>query len=135
MNTFTIVVGLYSVSIFLSTLPCVPQLTLLKNLTVANQWALKLPGGESVHHIMTFDPIDRNYLYLMTSHHVRLWDQYFHPSTRLRLIHVLTDNGIGLVCLFDMPFVYAFSWFCLVSSHIFYEKQMLFSIYYKFLNK
>uniref|UniRef100_A0A8C8CL76 Sema domain-containing protein n=1 Tax=Oncorhynchus tshawytscha TaxID=74940 RepID=A0A8C8CL76_ONCTS len=26
--------------------------------------------GESVHHIMTFDPIDRNYLYLMTSHHL-----------------------------------------------------------------
>uniref|UniRef100_A0A674BXF7 Plexin D1 n=1 Tax=Salmo trutta TaxID=8032 RepID=A0A674BXF7_SALTR len=46
------------------------KLTLLKNLTVANQWALKLPGGESVHHIMTFDPIDRNYLYLMTSHHL-----------------------------------------------------------------
>uniref|UniRef100_A0A674BYI8 Plexin D1 n=1 Tax=Salmo trutta TaxID=8032 RepID=A0A674BYI8_SALTR len=43
---------------------------LRKNLTVANQWALKLPGGESVHHIMTFDPIDRNYLYLMTSHHL-----------------------------------------------------------------
>ncbi|CAB1329300.1 unnamed protein product, partial [Coregonus sp. 'balchen'] len=46
------------------------KLTLLKNLTVANQWALKLPAGESVHHIMTFDPIDRNYLYLMTSHHL-----------------------------------------------------------------
>ncbi|CAB1336156.1 unnamed protein product, partial [Coregonus sp. 'balchen'] len=45
------------------------KLTLLKNLTVANQWALKLPAGESVHHIMTFDPMDRNYLYLMTSHH------------------------------------------------------------------
>uniref|UniRef100_A0A4W5MVT8 Plexin D1 n=1 Tax=Hucho hucho TaxID=62062 RepID=A0A4W5MVT8_9TELE len=29
-----------------------------------------LPAGESVHHIMTFDPIDRNYLYLMTSHHL-----------------------------------------------------------------
>uniref|UniRef100_A0A8C7H3W8 Plexin D1 n=1 Tax=Oncorhynchus kisutch TaxID=8019 RepID=A0A8C7H3W8_ONCKI len=46
------------------------KLTLLKNLTVANQWALKLPAGESVHHIMTFDPMDRNYLYLMTSHHL-----------------------------------------------------------------
>uniref|UniRef100_A0A8C7SV17 Plexin D1 n=1 Tax=Oncorhynchus mykiss TaxID=8022 RepID=A0A8C7SV17_ONCMY len=46
------------------------KLTLLKNLTVANQWALKLPAGESVHHIMTFDPLDRNYLYLMTSHHL-----------------------------------------------------------------
>uniref|UniRef100_A0A8K9WZB2 Plexin D1 n=1 Tax=Oncorhynchus mykiss TaxID=8022 RepID=A0A8K9WZB2_ONCMY len=43
---------------------------LRKNLTVANQWALKLPAGESVHHIMTFDPLDRNYLYLMTSHHL-----------------------------------------------------------------
>uniref|UniRef100_A0A8C8M5Z5 Sema domain-containing protein n=1 Tax=Oncorhynchus tshawytscha TaxID=74940 RepID=A0A8C8M5Z5_ONCTS len=43
---------------------------LRKNLTVANQWALKLPAGESVHHIMTFDPMDRNYLYLMTSHHL-----------------------------------------------------------------
>ncbi|XP_055788034.1 plexin-D1-like isoform X2 [Salvelinus fontinalis] len=46
------------------------KLTLLKNLTVANQWALKLPAGESVHHIMTFDPMDRNYLYLMTSNHL-----------------------------------------------------------------
>ncbi|KAJ8016168.1 hypothetical protein DPEC_G00004390 [Dallia pectoralis] len=46
------------------------KLTLRKNLTVANQWALKLPGRESVHHIMTFDPMDRNYLYVMTSHHL-----------------------------------------------------------------
>ncbi|KAL1021519.1 hypothetical protein UPYG_G00014280 [Umbra pygmaea] len=46
------------------------KLTLFKNLTVAKQWSLKLPGGEPVHHIMTFDPMDRSYLYLMTSHHL-----------------------------------------------------------------
>uniref|UniRef100_A0A6Q2WRA6 Sema domain-containing protein n=1 Tax=Esox lucius TaxID=8010 RepID=A0A6Q2WRA6_ESOLU len=43
---------------------------LRKNMTVANQWSLKLPSAESVHHIMTFDPMDRNYLYIMTSHHL-----------------------------------------------------------------
>ncbi|KAM4610879.1 plexin-D1 [Polymixia lowei] len=46
------------------------KLTLLSNMTLANQWTLKLPAGESVHHIMTFDPSDRNFLYLMTSHHL-----------------------------------------------------------------
>lgn len=49
-----------------------PQLTLLANMTLANQWTLKLPASEAVHHIMTFDPNDRNYLYLMTSHHVSI---------------------------------------------------------------
>lgn len=46
------------------------KLTLLANMTLANQWKLKLPGSETVHHIMTFDPNDRNFLYLMTSHHM-----------------------------------------------------------------
>ncbi|XP_068185476.1 plexin-D1 [Antennarius striatus] len=46
------------------------KLTLLPNMTSANQWTLKLPTNEAVHHIMTFDPKDRNYLYLMTSHHM-----------------------------------------------------------------
>ncbi|XP_076596651.1 plexin-D1 [Chaetodon auriga] len=46
------------------------KLTLLENMTVANQWTLKLPASEAVHHIMTFDPNDHNYLYLMTSHHM-----------------------------------------------------------------
>uniref|UniRef100_A0A3Q1FN04 Plexin D1 n=1 Tax=Acanthochromis polyacanthus TaxID=80966 RepID=A0A3Q1FN04_9TELE len=46
------------------------KLTLLANMTVANQWALKLPAGEAVHHIMTFDPNDSNFLYVMTSHHM-----------------------------------------------------------------
>lgn len=46
------------------------KLTLLANMTVANQWTLKLPASEAVHHIMTFDPNDSNYLYLMTSHHM-----------------------------------------------------------------
>ncbi|CAB1442569.1 unnamed protein product [Pleuronectes platessa] len=46
------------------------KLTLLANMTLANQWTLKLPAGEAVHHIMTFDPNDRNFLYLMTSHHM-----------------------------------------------------------------
>ncbi|XP_026187481.1 plexin-D1 [Mastacembelus armatus] len=46
------------------------KLTLLPNMTVANQWTLKLPASEAVHHIMTFDPSDRNFLYLMTSHHM-----------------------------------------------------------------
>ncbi|KAJ8265165.1 hypothetical protein COCON_G00142640 [Conger conger] len=46
------------------------KLNLLRNLTLANQPSLKLPSGESVHHIMTFDPNDRNYLYLMTSNHL-----------------------------------------------------------------
>ncbi|KAG7228117.1 hypothetical protein INR49_013400 [Caranx melampygus] len=45
-------------------------LTLLANMTLANQWTLKLPASEAVHHIMTFDPNDRNFLYLMTSHHM-----------------------------------------------------------------
>ncbi|KAG7472234.1 hypothetical protein MATL_G00106780 [Megalops atlanticus] len=46
------------------------KLNLLKNLTLANYKSLKLRSGESVHHIMTFDPNDRNYLYLMTSNHL-----------------------------------------------------------------
>ncbi|XP_050973700.1 plexin-D1 [Labeo rohita] len=45
------------------------KLSLLANLSVANQWSLKLAANEPVHHIMTFDPSDRNYLYLMTTHH------------------------------------------------------------------
>ncbi|XP_054464831.1 plexin-D1 [Anoplopoma fimbria] len=46
------------------------KLTLLPNMTLANQWTLKLPASEAVHHIMTFDPNDSNFLYLMTSHHM-----------------------------------------------------------------
>ncbi|XP_060737873.1 plexin-D1 [Tachysurus vachellii] len=46
------------------------KLSLLRNLSVANQWSLRLPAGEPVHHVMAFDPNDRNYLYLMTSHHL-----------------------------------------------------------------
>ncbi|KAL4645938.1 plexin-D1 [Arapaima gigas] len=46
------------------------KLNLLPDLTVANQRSLKVASGESVHHIMTFDPNDRNYLYLMTTHHL-----------------------------------------------------------------
>ncbi|KAM9350526.1 plexin-D1 [Symphorus nematophorus] len=46
------------------------KLTFLANLTLANQWTLKLPASEAVHHIMTFDPNDSNYLYLMSSHHM-----------------------------------------------------------------
>ncbi|XP_030640906.1 plexin-D1 [Chanos chanos] len=45
------------------------KLSLRRNLSVASQWSLRLPRGESVHHIMTFHPNDSNYLYLMTSHH------------------------------------------------------------------
>lgn len=58
-----------------SSLMFLSQLTLLANMTLANQWTLKLPASEPVHHIMTFDPNDRNFLYLMTSHHVRMWLQ------------------------------------------------------------
>lgn len=46
------------------------QLNLFQNLTVASQKSLKVAPGESVHHIMTFDPSDRDYIYLMTSNHV-----------------------------------------------------------------
>ncbi|XP_044067900.1 plexin-D1 [Siniperca chuatsi] len=46
------------------------KLTLLANMTLANQWTLKLPASEAVHHIMTFDPNDSSFLYLMTSHHM-----------------------------------------------------------------
>uniref|UniRef100_A0A671RYF9 Plexin-D1-like n=1 Tax=Sinocyclocheilus anshuiensis TaxID=1608454 RepID=A0A671RYF9_9TELE len=46
------------------------KLSLLANLSVANQWSLKLASNEPVHHIMTFDPSDHNYLYLMTTHHL-----------------------------------------------------------------
>ncbi|XP_038578173.1 plexin-D1 [Micropterus salmoides] len=46
------------------------KLTLLANMTLANQWTLKLPASEAVHHIMTFDPNDSNFLYLMTSRHM-----------------------------------------------------------------
>lgn len=49
------------------------QLTFLANMTLANQWTLKLPASEAVHHLMTLDPSDSNYLYLMTSHHVSMW--------------------------------------------------------------
>nr|XP_057908610.1 plexin-D1 [Doryrhamphus excisus] len=46
------------------------KLTLTPNMTLANQSTLKLPAGEAVHHIMTFDPNDKTFLYLMTSHHM-----------------------------------------------------------------
>uniref|UniRef100_A0A8D0AD56 Plexin D1 n=1 Tax=Sander lucioperca TaxID=283035 RepID=A0A8D0AD56_SANLU len=46
------------------------KLTLLANMTVANQWTLKLAAGEAVHHIMAFDPNDSYFLYLMTSYHM-----------------------------------------------------------------
>ncbi|XP_059189856.1 plexin-D1 [Centropristis striata] len=46
------------------------KLTFWANMTMANQWTLKLPASEAVHHIMTFDPNDSNFLYLMTSHHM-----------------------------------------------------------------
>ncbi|XP_063320866.1 plexin-D1 [Pelmatolapia mariae] len=46
------------------------KLTLLPNMTTANQWMLKLRANEAVHHIMTFDPNDSNFLYVMTSHHM-----------------------------------------------------------------
>uniref|UniRef100_A0A9J8DMR0 Plexin D1 n=1 Tax=Cyprinus carpio carpio TaxID=630221 RepID=A0A9J8DMR0_CYPCA len=45
------------------------KLSLLANLSVANQWSLRLVANEPVHHFMTFDPSDHNYLYLMTTHH------------------------------------------------------------------
>uniref|UniRef100_A0A8C2J142 Plexin D1 n=1 Tax=Cyprinus carpio TaxID=7962 RepID=A0A8C2J142_CYPCA len=32
-------------------------------------WSLRLVANEPVHHFMTFDPSDHNYLYLMTTHH------------------------------------------------------------------
>lgn len=54
-------------------MPSNSQLTFLTNMTLANQWTLKLPASEAVHHLMTFDPSDSNYLYLMTSHHVSMW--------------------------------------------------------------
>ncbi|KAJ3586517.1 hypothetical protein NHX12_012915 [Muraenolepis orangiensis] len=47
------------------------KLTFLKNLTLAKQWTLKLPASQAVHPVMTFDPNDSNFLYLMTSHYVR----------------------------------------------------------------
>ncbi|XP_061158156.1 plexin-D1 [Syngnathus typhle] len=46
------------------------KVTLTPNMTSASQRTLKLPASEPVHHIMTFDPNDRTYLYLMTSHHM-----------------------------------------------------------------
>ncbi|XP_067268964.1 plexin-D1 [Pseudorasbora parva] len=46
------------------------KLSLLANLSVANLWSLRLPANEPVHHIMTFDPSDNNYLYVMTTHHL-----------------------------------------------------------------
>ncbi|KAM6925355.1 plexin-D1 [Xenentodon cancila] len=42
----------------------------LANMALANQWTLKLPSGEAVHHVMSFDPSDSNFLYVMTSHHM-----------------------------------------------------------------
>ncbi|XP_014888891.1 plexin-D1 isoform X1 [Poecilia latipinna] len=46
------------------------KLTLFPNMTLASQRNMKLPAGEAVHHIMTFDPNDGNFLYVMTSHHM-----------------------------------------------------------------
>lgn len=65
------------------------QLSLLRNLSVANQWSLRLPAGEPVHHVMTFDPNDRNYLYLMTSHHVsmQLCTNTFNPDYMNRKLY------------------------------------------------
>ncbi|CAM4713171.1 unnamed protein product [Leuciscus chuanchicus] len=57
------------------------KLTLLANHSVEILWSLRLPAYEPVHHIMTFDPSDSNYLYVMTTHHllrvaVSACDQY-----------------------------------------------------------
>ncbi|XP_037540640.1 plexin-D1 [Nematolebias whitei] len=46
------------------------KLTLRANMTVANKRTLTLLASEAVHHIMTFDPNDSNFLYVMTSHHM-----------------------------------------------------------------
>ncbi|XP_077369310.1 plexin-D1 isoform X2 [Festucalex cinctus] len=46
------------------------KVTLTPNMTSTSQRTLKLPASESVHHVMTFDPNDRTYLYVMTSHHM-----------------------------------------------------------------
>lgn len=59
-------------------------------MTLASQWTLKLPASEAVHHIMTFDPSDRNFLYLMTTHHVRT---LLPASTRWGLL-ILVDSLI-----------------------------------------
>ncbi|XP_015250226.1 PREDICTED: plexin-D1 isoform X1 [Cyprinodon variegatus] len=46
------------------------KLTFLPNRTLASQRTTKLPAAEAVHHIMTFDPNNSNFLYVMTSHHM-----------------------------------------------------------------
>ncbi|XP_077455271.1 plexin-D1 [Stigmatopora argus] len=46
------------------------KVTLTPNMTLVSQMTLKLPAGEPVHHVMTFDPKDRTYLYVMTSYHM-----------------------------------------------------------------
>lgn len=46
------------------------KVSLHSNFSVSQQWSLRLPANEPVHHIMTFDPSDRTYLYVMTSHHL-----------------------------------------------------------------
>uniref|UniRef100_A0A3P9JHF6 Plexin D1 n=1 Tax=Oryzias latipes TaxID=8090 RepID=A0A3P9JHF6_ORYLA len=40
------------------------------NMNMQCQSTLRLPYSEAVHPIMTFDPNDRNFLYVMTSHHM-----------------------------------------------------------------
>lgn len=91
-----------------------PQLTFLPNRTLASQRTTKLPAAEAVHHIMTFDPNNSNFLYVMTSHHVSTQPQTIFQSvdvyclssqmsswrkttgTTFR-IHLLTSSGGSLL--------------------------------------
>ncbi|KAM5279662.1 plexin-D1 [Ctenodactylus gundi] len=44
------------------------KLTLNESMQVVSQRAVTVAPGEPVHHVMQFDPMDPQYLYLMTSH-------------------------------------------------------------------
>ncbi|MEE6519836.1 hypothetical protein FKM82_017594, partial [Ascaphus truei] len=46
------------------------KINLDSSLAEVSRHSIPIARGEPVHHIMQFDPVDPNYLYLMTSHHM-----------------------------------------------------------------
>uniref|UniRef100_A0A673HAI6 Plexin-D1-like n=1 Tax=Sinocyclocheilus rhinocerous TaxID=307959 RepID=A0A673HAI6_9TELE len=111
------------------------KLSLLANLSVANQWSLRLAANEPVHHIMTFDPSDHNYLYLMTTHHL-LRVQVSVCGLYSSCSECVSAGDCGIICLcldhVTVPVAIRVNGVPVVSgSFIIYECKLTGEIHYK----
>lgn len=90
-----------------------PQINLNESMQVVSRRVVTVAYGEPVHHVMQFDPADPGYLYLMTSHQVRLqpWPAQSQdrpsPLACLAFARAVPPTGIPLVphplCLLTFP--------------------------------